>query len=93
MITCETTFDLELLNLLKGCKRTALRIELLHNINLGETANFRFLRGYLTASLWSSTDDAGEPLDNDFGITSIATESLLSAWASAHGSCAKTKPT
>lgn len=81
MITCETTFDLELLNLPKGRKLTALRIELLHNINLGETATFRFLRGYLTASLWASTDDEGEPLDKDFGITSIATESLLSAWA------------
>ncbi|MDF9828579.1 hypothetical protein M2447_002703 [Ereboglobus sp. PH5-10] len=81
MITCETTFSLELLNLPKGRKRTALRIELLHNINLGETAIFRFLRGYLTASLCASTDDEGEPLDKDFGITSIATESLLSAWA------------
>ncbi|WP_152032894.1 hypothetical protein [Ereboglobus luteus] len=81
MITCETTFVMELLNLPKGRKRTALRIELLQNINLGETAIFRLLRGYLEASLWTSTDDEGEPLDKDFCITNIATESLLSAWA------------
>ncbi len=81
MVTNETTLVPELFHLPRGRKLTALRIELLHNINLGETATFRFLRGYLIAALWASTDDTGEPLDSKFSITSIATESLLSAWA------------
>lgn len=80
MVTA-TTLVPEMLQLPKGRKLTTLRIGLLHNINLGETATFRFLRGYLVASLWSSTDDTGEPLDSNFSITNIATESLLSAWA------------
>lgn len=65
----------------QGRKRTTLRVELLQSINLGATAAFRFLRGYLITALWSSTDDEGNPLDRDFAITSISTESLLSAWA------------
>lgn len=83
-MTTTTTFDMELLQLRqlpKGRKLTTLRIELLNSINIGDTATFRFMRGYLAAALWSSTDDEGEPLDMNFDITSIATESLLSAWA------------
>jgi hypothetical protein len=80
-MTTETTFAVELIDLPKGRKLTALRVELLHNIHLGETAIFRFLRSYLATALWPSTDDEGNPLDKDFDIMSIATESLLSAWA------------
>ena len=49
MVTNETTLVPELLDLPRGRKLTALRIELLHNINLGATATFRFLRGYVIA--------------------------------------------
>jgi hypothetical protein len=80
-MTTATAFAPELLHLPRGRKRTVLRIELLHNINLGNTATLRILRGYLVAALWSSIDDEGNPLDRDFEITSISTESLLSAWA------------
>jgi hypothetical protein len=80
-MTTATTFDTGLLQLPRGRKLTTLRMELLNNINIGDTATFRFLRGYITAALWSSTDDMGTPLDKEFDTTSIATESLLSAWA------------
>ena len=32
----------------------------------------RFTEGYIEAALWSSTDDEGEPLDEDYGIDDIA---------------------
>lgn len=80
MVT-ETPHALEIYHNAQGRKRTVLRIELLRNINLGETATFRFLHGYVTAALWASTDEDGNPLDGEFSITSLSTESLLSAWA------------
>ena len=70
-----------MLHMPKGRKLTALRIELLRNIHLGATSTFRFLRGYAEAALGNSTDDTGEPLDKDYSITNLSTESLLSAWA------------
>lgn len=38
-----------------------------------------FLDGYLTAALWSSTDDAGEPLDNNYQQCDISPEFLSTA--------------
>lgn len=72
---------LEISQMPKGRKRTALHNEILHHINLGETSLTRFLRGYLTAALWSSTGDNGDPLDNNYSIPDIAVASLTSAWA------------
>jgi hypothetical protein len=37
-----------------------------------------FTTAYLECALWSSTDDAGEPLDCDYSISDIAPESLTS---------------
>ena len=34
---------------------------------------------YLACALWSSTGDNGEPLDDDYGISDIAAESVESA--------------
>lgn len=38
-----------------------------------------FLRGYLTAMLWSSTDDNSEPLDATYDVADIDKESVVSA--------------
>lgn len=35
-----------------------------------------FLQGYVTAALWSSTDDDGEPLDSLYSVDEIAPETL-----------------
>ena len=35
-----------------------------------------FFDGFLECALWSSTNDDGEPLDDDFGVEDIAPESL-----------------
>jgi hypothetical protein len=40
------------------------------------TAPRNFIYGYLTAALWSSTDDEGEPLDAQFDTDDIAPETL-----------------
>ena len=37
-----------------------------------------FLKGYVTCALWSSTDEHGAPLDDDFGPDDIAPETLKS---------------
>jgi hypothetical protein len=42
------------------------------NSRLGQ----EFCRGYITAALWSSTDDGGEPLDRNFSQKDIAPTSL-----------------
>ncbi|MDR1283000.1 MAG: hypothetical protein LBK99_19585 [Opitutaceae bacterium] len=60
-------------------KQTALRTELLHHLDVRETALHRFLHGYLIAALRSSTDDTGTPLDSDYCIDDISTQSLLAA--------------
>lgn len=36
----------------------------------------RFTRAYMLAALWSSTDDAGNPLDDARDISDIATETV-----------------
>jgi len=80
-MTSTTTSVLETLQLPQGRKRASIRKELLHAIETGETALFRVLRGYVIAALWSSLDEEGNPLDCDFSLCDIATESLISAWA------------
>lgn len=35
-----------------------------------------FTRAYITAALWSSTDDEGEPLDDTFSVGDLAPESV-----------------
>ena len=35
-----------------------------------------FTQGYIDAALWSSTDDDGEPLDEDYGIEDISPDTL-----------------
>lgn len=43
-------------------------------------ANFdKFVKAYLVAALWSETDDAGDPLDSDFGVDDLVVESRQSA--------------
>ena len=37
-----------------------------------------FTQGYVTAALWSSTDDDGEPLDGLYGLDDIAPSTLAS---------------
>jgi len=37
----------------------------------------RFLDSYIESALWSSTDDDGEPLDNNYGIDDISTGTLV----------------
>ncbi|WGD31636.1 hypothetical protein AncyloWKF20_07405 [Ancylobacter sp. WKF20] len=45
--------------------------------NLREgSPEWHFFRGYVGAALWSSVDDAGEPLDNDRDESDIAPETL-----------------
>jgi len=41
--------------------------------------NDKTLTAYLTCALWSSTDDAGEPLDGSYSLTDIAPASIESA--------------
>lgn len=38
-----------------------------------------FLRGYLTCAFWSSTDDAGEPLDRQYDTLNLAHSALEEA--------------
>jgi len=80
-MTIETASALQTLQLPQGRKRASVRKEILHAIETGETSLFRFIRGYIIASLWSSLDDEGTPLDCDFSISDLATEALVSAWA------------
>jgi hypothetical protein len=35
-----------------------------------------FMRAYIEAALWSSVDDAGDPLDDEYSIENIAPETL-----------------
>lgn len=35
-----------------------------------------FTRAYLTTALWSSTDDAGQPLDDNNGLSDISPATL-----------------
>jgi hypothetical protein len=35
-----------------------------------------FARAYVEAALWASTDESGEPLDKDYDVGDIATETL-----------------
>jgi len=86
-MTIETASALETLQLPQGRKRASIRKEILHAIETGETALFRFLRGYVIAALWSSLDDEGNPLDCDFALCDLATESLISAWAECSHFC------
>ena len=81
------TSVLETLHLPQGRRRASVHKELLHHIEAGETPLFRVLRGYLTAALWASVDDEGEPLDNNHGIRDISPESLVSAWAECSHFC------
>lgn len=37
----------------------------------------QFCKGYVEAALWSSTDDAGNPMDRDHGAEDIAMETLV----------------
>lgn len=62
-------------------KQTALRTEILHHLDARETALHRLLHGYVIAALWSSTDDTDTPLDHNYSIDDISTQSLLSALA------------
>ena len=39
----------------------------------------RFTAGYLECALWSSTDDTGEPLDDNYGVEDLAPEALAQA--------------
>jgi hypothetical protein len=41
----------------------------------------RMVDAYLTAALWSSTDDDDEPLDKNYGISDIAPEAVRQARA------------
>ena len=36
----------------------------------------KFLTGYLVAALWSETDDAGNPLDDRFGIADLSADAM-----------------
>jgi len=44
-----------------------------------EASNAKVLKGYLTAALWSSTDDEGNPLDDDHTIRDIDKRSIKQA--------------
>lgn len=39
----------------------------------------KFLRGYLEAALWSSTDDDGDPLDGTYSVNDFSAEAIESA--------------
>lgn len=56
--------------------------------NLTDAQKAAFYRGFVTALLWSSTDDEGEPLDSgDYELAPITKQRLkeyCDAWASAH---------
>jgi hypothetical protein len=40
------------------------------------SAQDTFTQAYIEAALWSSSDDAGEPLDENYGIEDLAAETL-----------------
>ncbi|OAM88501.1 hypothetical protein OH491_10505 [Termitidicoccus mucosus] len=87
-MTTETASALETRYLPKGRRLGSVHREILHYINSGETALFRFLRGYLNAaSLWTSRDDNEEYLDATHTIEDIAIASLVSAWAECSQFC------
>ena len=90
-MTTETTCVLETLHLPQGRKRASIHRELLHHIETGETMLFRFLRGYLTASLWTSSNDTGTPFDRDHGTADLAVESLVSTWIECSQFCRECK--
>ncbi len=46
-----------------------------------------FLRGYLTAALWSSSDENGQSFDRNFGIKDIDHCSMLRATADCKAFC------
>lgn len=47
----------------------------------GSSKGVIMLNAYITAALWSSTDDDGEPLDRNYTVADLAPETLAAATA------------
>jgi hypothetical protein len=88
MVTNETTL-LESIRQPAGSPRrkTSLGKEILHQLDAGQTALARFMRGYVDAALGTSRDDTGAPLDRDHAITDVAPEALIAAWVECSQFC------
>lgn len=64
-------------------KGTGTRYSPMNRRTLSSSELDDFVDGYLEAMLWSSLDDNDEPLDTNYGLNTIATESKKSAVADA----------